>query len=661
MTIAHARCGSAGIRPQALVAWLLALLLSLALAACGGSGAGAGGPGPELGIGTENGGGSGEDGPLDLFADSRVTSITLLSDAVELASDGKTPATLTAIVKDKGNRVVADQEVRFSTADQGVMLEVDSTTTDSRGRVSAELWTSDPQPRTIKVRAVVVGDIPGVEDLYEIPVAGSRIGINGPATLAFNTPSDFMVSLRDSGSKGIANVPVTLVSAKGNTVATSPALTDVNGQVRFEVTGTVDGADTLTASALGIQASESLMVSGTQLEFVVPDAAGTELLVNQSHEVRVRLVENNAPVAGKTLQFTSTRGNLTPTPATVVTDGSGEAAVQLQSPNAGYATLTVREGANASASMTFEFISQSPTKITVQASPAVVGVNLSPQGTRSSQLIAVVRDSHDNPVKNVAVDFSFVQDPSGGKIEPASARTDSSGAATASFVPGPNSSGPEGVVVRATVSGTALSNDTQITAAEQPLSVVIGTGNKIEEADSTTYRMPWTALVTDSSGAAVANASVGVQLEPLAFRTGKWIPGGSGWVQDVNATCPSEDTNRNGQLDTGEDITDPDVGTIGRLDPGSVAAWQHESSGAVTNGAGEAKITINYPQGFGAWVQYRLRVTITAPAGTEGAAVSEFWLPVLAAHVNNADTLPPGEHSPRSPYGEGVGAGCVTP
>lgn len=624
----------AGFGPRSIAAWLLALMLFLTLAACGGSGAGAGGGG-ELGGG-------------------QAQSLTLISDTNELDSDGSDVATITAVVKDAGNRALSNQAVEFTTLDAGATLQVANARTDATGKATALLSTTDPQSRQITVRAVVQGS--AIEGTRDIHVAGTAITINGPQTIAFNVPSTYSVSLRDSASNAVANVPVTLTSAAGNAIAPASATTNSLGQATFNVTGSVDGADTLTASALGVSSVRTIAVSGTQLEFVGPAADGAELSVGSSHQMRVRLRTNGAPVAGQAIEFTATRGTLSATSA--VTDGNGEAVVDVSSNTAGYASVIATEPSNATATRAVEFVALTPSKLTLQASPAVVGVNLSPSGTNSSQLTAVVRDAADNPVKNVRVNFSSVADPSNGKIEPGFAMTDSSGAATSSFIPGANSTGPDQVVLQATIQGApgVPAATTALTAARQELSVVIGTGNTIEEPDATRYRMPWAAVVTDSSGAPVSNAKVTVQLEPLGFRTGEWVSGGgTGWTQAINATCASEDVNRNGQLDVGEDITSADVGTVGRLDPGGVAAAEIVSTGGVTDASGFASIAITYPQGFGAWVRYRLRVSINAPAGTEGAAVSDFWLPVLAADIQSADISPPGEKSPLGPFGTGTG------
>lgn len=624
------------VRPslRAFAAFLMTLLFA-ALSACGGSGAGAGGS--------------------NSVADTQAQSLTLLSNVTALESDGTATATITAIVKDGGNRAIANQDVVFTTTDPGATLLVVSARTDASGKATAKLSTTDPQARTITVRATVAGGSGQITATHDVQVAGTSVSISGPPTIAFGGSSTFNVSVRDSGSNPIGGASVTLASSNGNAISTPTVLTNSLGQASFTVNGTVAGNDSITATALSVTSAPiNVSVSGTQLEFVNP-ASAAELGVNQSHEIRVRLRVNGAAVSGQSISFSATRGALAP--ATATTDASGEAAVQISSPTAGFASITATEGGGATISQAVEFVATTASKIALQASPTVVGVNLSASGTNSAQLIAVVRDAADNPVKNQRVNFSSVSDPSNGRIEPGFAITDSSGTATSSFIPGANTTGPDGVVLKAMIQGTAISANASLTASRQELSVIIGTGNTIEEPDTTTYRMPWTALVTDSSGNPVVNANVTVQLEPLGFRTGRWVVGagaGASWTQTINAECASEDTNRNGRLDAGEDLTTGDVGTIGRLDPGQVAAATVTSTGGVTDDFGEAKIVVNYPQEYGSWVRYRIRVTISAPAGTEGVAVTEFWLPVLASDIQSTDTLPPGATSPIGPFKEGT-------
>lgn len=630
---------TAGHSPRSIAAWLTALLMFLTLAACGGSGAGAGGGG-DLG-------------------GSQAQSLTLAASSDELKSDGFSTVTLTATVKDGGNRALANQQVVFSTTDPSLTLIVDNERTDSTGQANAQVVTSDPHDRTVEILATVQGGGGTILARRPLAVVGASVVVNGPGAIAFGSPSTFTVAVRDSASQPVAGTPVTLASAAGNTIAVPTATTDAAGRASFTVTGAVNGADTLVATALGkTSAGYSVTVSGVEFGFLQPGADGAELPMNAAQAVRVRLLENGAPAASQQVTITTTRGTVTP--STVTTDANGEATATITSADAGFATITGTGPGGTTASRSVEFVATVPAKLALQASPNVVGVNLGTGGTNSSQLLAMVRDAADTPVKNQRVDFSALTDLSNGRVEPAYAITDSNGQATASFIPGANSTGPDGVVVQAAVHGTSITPaTTTLTVAHREVSITIETGNEIAEPDSTTYMMPWNATVSDSSGAPIAGAAVIVQLEPLGFRTGRWITGGgggSGWSQQINATCKSEDINRNGLLDAGEDNLSVDVGTVGALDPRvSAATAQVVSPGKLTDANGQAKIEVRYAQGFAAWTRVRLRASISAPGGTEVVSSKDFWLPVLAADIQNTDITPPGADSPRSPYGEGIG------
>ena len=319
--------------------------------------------------------------------------------------------------------------------------------------------------------------------------------------------------------------------------------------------------------------------------------------------------------------------------ASAQTDASGRATATISSPTAGSSTITAKVG-GVLASQRVEFVSRTPSKISVQGSPANVGVNLSAATSNSSQLIAVVRDASDNPVKGQTVSFSADSDPSNGRIEPAVATTDSAGVATVAFFPGANTTGNNQITLRATVVGKGVTGTTTLTASRQELIVRVGTGNQLLVPDEVNYIMPWDAVVTDSSGNPVANAAVQASLVGVAFYKGqyyaegiganaRWTPGGE--VEGLpRFRCPGEDTNGNLRLDAGED-TNGD----GQITPGNVAAAQVVAEGGRTDGTGFARIHVKYPKEFGSWTQVRLVVTITAIAGTEGTATRVFDLPVV--------------------------------
>ncbi len=624
------------LRFNRLLMAAVSLLFGAMLGGCGGGGEpGAGAFGPASSSG------------------SAPAGLQLTASTPSIGSDGRTVATIVAIVKDGNNRTLANQQVDFSTPDTGALLQVTSNRTDAAGQAIATLSIAEPSNRDI----VVTATSGALSQTVTVSVTGTTLTLSGPTSLVANSPTEFTVGLRDSSGTVIVGKPVSISSSAGNSLSATSVVTDSAGQARFLVTGIKPGKDVLAASALGTLAAANLDVSATQLSFEQPGIA-EEVVVSAGKEVVVSYIDNNLPQAGKTVEFVATRGTLSASSA--VTDAQGKARVTIQSTTAGVSTISAQvrpaSGGSILSSRRIEFVSRTPAKITLQPSPPAVGVNLSASGTNSSQLIAVVRDASDNPVKGAVVSFSAVADPSNGRIEPAVATSDSSGVATVAFYPGANSTGNNQIVVRAGVLGTALAATTSLTASKQELFVRAGTGNELVELNVTTLEMPWSAVVTDANGNPVVGASIQASLLSTHFYKGRYFWSGLVWYpagetsSDPRHQCFSEDMNGNLRLDAGEDLNGN-----GALDPGGVAAVEIVSTGAKTDASGLANLRLVYPKSYGNWVKVRLRVTITTIAGTEGTDEAEFILPVLASDVANETVAPPGSVSRY-----GVVADCTT-
>jgi hypothetical protein len=283
--------------------------------------------------------------------------------------------------------------------------------------------------------------------------------------------------------------------------------------------------------------------------------------------------------------------------------------------------------------------------VSLSPDPTSIGANAAGSSSSTSRLVATVRDVDDNPVTGASVAFSAI-DPSSGRIEPGVVVTDAEGQAVASFIAGPNSTGPDAVQVTATVldaGGRIVDSDTRpLTVSAVALFVELGTGNTIEALGATDYSMPWSAIVTDANRSPVAGVRVTASLAAVNYYKGIWVWSGTSWVPSSFDTigappraCPSEDTNGNNLLDASEDVNGN-----GRLDPGSPASVQVTSAGGQTGADGRALLSIVYPKSFGNWVEVRLRVTIGTP-GTESSIYRTFVLPVLAGDVSNESTAPP--------------------
>lgn len=626
---------------------LLALFITsgfaLALVACGGgSGAGAVGEGAGVSAEVDAAPAPGPAGPV-------AARIAAMTSAPTLASDGSGAVVISAAVKDADNRTMPGQPVSFSTNDDGAQLTVTSGTTDDTGVATAILKISDRANRSIAVTASTGALFSSIITQVE----GTTMTLSGPSSIVQGAPTRYTVTVRDSAGSPIAGAPVQANSAIGNAISPAGIVTSGAGQAALALTAAVEGVDTLTVSALGASASQLLAVSSTQISFSVPDPA-REIDVGSSQIVRVTYLHQGAAAGSTPVQFAATRGQLSAESA--VTNASGVAEVAISSLTAGVSTISASVGGVVSAQRV-EFVSRTPGKLVVQASPANVPVNLSISGTSSSQLIAVVRDTAGNPVKGQIVFFMSPADPSNGRIEPASATTDSSGVASVAFFPGANSSGNNQIIARASIAGAGLQAETTLTASAQALFVRVGTGNQIRKIDETTNEMPWTARVTDSSGNAVAGAAVQTSIVGVRFSKGTYYPLGSTWSRGGETSgsppfaCISEDRNENGRMDPGEDL-DRD----GKLEPVGVPSVVVNAPGSRSDANGEAGIAVRYEREYGGWVEVRLRVTMATIAGTEGVDERTFVLPVLSNDLQDLMVPPPGAPSPF-----GVTSDCAKP
>jgi hypothetical protein len=609
----------------ALLAIVAPLSIAAGLSACSGEGAGAGGGAAASGAG--------------------IGTVQVVGTTTTINSDGKTPVDLTVFVTSGTNVAAKNVMVDLKASDPsgapgGVRIEVLRAITDSTGTATARLTVlSDPRSREISVVATA-GGVPSAP--LKIRVSGTTLNVSGPSaiSLAGATTSNYTVSLKDSSGSPLAGWDVTAESAKGNTLAANTVKTDSGGQAVFGVRGAVPGSDTLTFSALGETKPIPIVVSGKGLTITPSSGFSTVggipvVPLGSTAALQVTYQSSDGIPGGTVVDMSTTRGTLTPSSAPI---GTGTANFSVTSNFAGPATVTARV-AGVSSEYTFNFVSVTPAQIDLQVSPSTIGPNLGGSSEQRATLTAVVRDAKGNPVANRIVSFSAIDDPSGGSIQPGIATTDLAGRATVSFIGGPTTTAVNAVKLVATVDGIP-SQVALMSVARSQLFVRIGTDNTIAKIDPTLYSKTYAVVVTDSTGNAVSDASVVVNLRPLQYRTGTWVPALGGppeWAQDVTGTFPSEDVDRDGICKAGED-TNGD----GQLTPGNVAS----TAPAVTTGSnGTAAVVLQYPRSFAQWVQVLLDVRVQV-AGSEGAAVAEFWLPIAAADLADKAVAPPGTPSP---------------
>ncbi|MBS0393332.1 MAG: Ig-like domain-containing protein [Proteobacteria bacterium] len=595
-------------------------------------------------------------------------TISLTTDAPQIASDGSTTATISALLRDANNVALPGVTVTFS-ADSGVLTPTQPVT-DSTGTAKATLTAgNDPTNRTITVTAAAGTATPAT---LPINVTGTSLALTGPANLVLGSQGSYTVLLTNSSGRGIAGKTVTVASANGNTVAPASLTTDANGQGVVKVTATSTangGADTLSASGLGLIATRAITVTAQSFNITtpvpVPPATSTQVNLGVAQTITATWLSGGAPVVGQTVNFASTRGTLSA--ASALTDATGNATVTVSSTTAGAAVVSA-SGNGVGAQTNIDFVATTPSQIAVQPNPASVAVQA------TSSITATVRDAQNNLVEGATVTFSL-QDSTGGQLSVASATTDSQGRAQTTYTAGSTSSAANGVVVTATVQGTSISAQTFLTVGGQTVFLSLGTGNTIESPTQATYDIQYAVLALDSQGAAVSGVPVTLSVLPLAYVKGYRYWNGTTWATqsvtaggDVHAyqakpMCTNEDTDYTGNiasldptgpLGTCTDLASSQVITAhakdyncsGALEPGNVAAVTPSS--AKTDATGQVLVTVTYPKDHAYYVLVQL-VATTSVTGTQSSTSSTFLLPGAAGDFNTQTVQPPG---PVSPYGQ---------
>lgn len=574
-------------------------------------------------------------------------TIEVLASSNTLQSGG-VGVDITAFVKNRLNAAMPNEPVSFS-ADSG-LLQGASTTTDANGLGTAKLLVgSDKSNRTVRV-TVRSGVASG---FVNVQVVGTRVILTGDAAVQQGSTATYTARVVDSAGNGISGAQVTLTSSLGNGFSPAIATTDSLGFATSTYTATNATAPSTTeqiaATALGASAQLNVTVSNVVFRFTVP-TAGSNLVLGTPQQLTVQYTVGGAPGSGN-VSFTTTRGTIAGSPASIGSAGAGLATVTLNSTSAsgaGPVTVLAQIPGVGQASIQLNFVAETPSSIAVQANPSAIPPNSGGSTLSQSTIEATVRDSSGNPVANRQVNFNISSDVSGGSLSSPSALTDLNGRAQVQYIAGSTSTPVNGVTVAATVNGTAITNSASLTVSGQSLFITIGFGNDISNVDTTTYTKPFSVYLTDATGNPVGSQSVSISIEPLAFLTGRLARDLSdNWgfaAGSPTAVCRNTDINLNGIVDGAE---------VGPLRPGNVVVAT--PSPVTTDSSGRAVFNLQYGEQFAPWVIVKV-VARTTVAGTESKRESVFSL-VGSVEDFTSEGGPAGT---TSPYGaDAPASGCV--
>lgn len=584
---------------------------------------------------------------------SKADSLDFSASSRQLFSAGDQPIILSAIVKDKNNNTLTDEIVTFS-VDNGGTITTDQA--NSGFVKTASLTPGSKQNRDLNVTATVGS----IAKTILVKVVGTKLSVEGPASIAINKPTEYTFKLQDSADQPIAFTNVNLATDLG-TITPQVAQTNANGELNVSLTSATGGTATLTANALNATAATQVAISGNDFTLTgtdlngdtVIDAKDLELDLGTKEPITVKWLVNGTAQVNKTISVRTTRGSLfgsdgtTPlVPSEVVTNANGEAVFNIKSDTAGSATISAETDAGLTATLDREFVATTPAYLNAQASPSLIAPN------KSSTIITKVRDAKDNPVKNVKVNFNLT-DTVNGQLSNSQAITDSLGRAQIVYTAGNSSSGLDGVQILTELNDTpAITDPVTLTVGGDALRIVLGSDELLEDS-GVFYSKTFGVIVTDSSGNPVKDQRIDFTITATDYIKGFMqlvdtdiIPDGEPdqWQQVITtlpvSSCPSEDLDNDGQLDAAEDDN-----SNGKLDPTQAATV---TGTGTTDDQGKLTVTVVYPQSEALWSVQRLTAT-TIVEGTEFVENTIFTLPMTAADFNKVDSGLPNENSP---YGQ---------
>lgn len=543
--------------------YLSVSVLAVALVACGGGG-GSAGTVPGSTTPTTPTTPTIPKTPTTAAIDATVKDMLLFLDKTIVKNTGSDTAKLTVIALDSNNNVVVGATVNV-TSDPGSVTVKSAPVTDSAGTVVATIGTgSDKSDRQINVSATVNG----ITRQTSFQVVGSRL-VASPSsnTPAPNSLVTLNMGLKDSDGIGIASTTLT-VSGTVKILAGQTAKTDASGNAVLTFNApTVNGTYDIKVAGSGTQVSAQIIVSTSGL---IPDAT------------------------------------------------------QLVTPS-------------------------------FSISPNVLVTNSNGSSINKAALRTLFVDSNSVPIPNVRVRYRIISTGLGSTDSSIATGTNivhsgSSGAAVSDLISGQTGSANNGVLIKACYDTKDFAPadcpnfvTANLTISAQAVSVSIGDDSLLAK-DTGVYIQNLVVTVVDSAGRAVANAPVSFSADITHYGKGQYTDKITYSLSssDINQAipdlvqtpakygsrvfCPNEDLNRNGIVDSGENINFS-VDTTGQptLEPraADVSIALADPSVATTNASGKLLLKVTYLQSVATWEVYRIRVT-TSVAGSQGLAERAF-------------------------------------
>jgi hypothetical protein len=353
------------------------------------------------------------------------------------------PNPLVVEVLDAQGRAVGGQSVSWSVVMGGGSVSPTASTTNANGEARTFLRVG-PTAGAQRVQATLGSLTPAVFDAVARPRPASQVvvadGNNQSANAGAQLAQQIVARVLDATGAPVAGANVTFsVTSGGGSVNPTAVMSGADGRAATTWTlGTTVGTQTVSAAsgsaAPATFTATARQVTNLTLVLVSGNDQNGEVSSVLSNPLVVRLRDaSGSPVAGSTVQFSTTAGG-TLTPPSTTTDANGEASATWRlGTTAGRQTVTA--SASGASSVAFQATARAaaPSQLTIVSGNNQVGAVGQPL---PMPIVVRVADAWDNAVEGTTVTFTVTG--GGGSITASSSTTGADGRASATWTLGPN-------------------------------------------------------------------------------------------------------------------------------------------------------------------------------------------------------------------------------
>jgi adhesin/invasin len=428
------------------------------------------------------------DGVVSKEAFVQVGEGALEADPTSILADGVSYSELTLNLVDSSGQPVAGALVAWST-DEGALADV-TTVTDSTGFARAVLISkASTVDLTATVEALIqYGDIEYTE-VVTVDMIGVTVSLTADPT---EIPADGRSSSRievwvrtTTGDVPVWGAPVSFSTSLGTIDAY--AYTDQSGRAEVSLLSASTPGVAEVVGTFGMLTVTTYVTFGDlTLSLVAESPRMAADGISSQYVTATLLTEENTPVIGVMIDFTTTAGVIT---ASEMTDSRGEARALLTTPaQPAEATITASFNGSITAAVTVTFVGLELELVTPVS-------RLVADGMQAVTVGALLTTEDGNPVVGADVDFTA----SHGVID-ASVRTDLSGYALATLT---SADYPASSVITASY-GTIVDDEATVTF-EDPVITLTATPVTITADPSNSSQI--TAYVTFNDGMPVVDGT----------------------------------------------------------------------------------------------------------------------------------------------------------